>query len=150
MTTEKVIEQNPAKTTLNAFFHHVSCYIALTAEWTFDGNAREWCQDKPELLGRAQWAILRNTPNEVIITNKEVLDASEGVYSDGICSLLKLIYDNSTGPNAPEHDVFLTSMHSGSSDYLTGIKVREYIDSIGGVENVHGQNTNPGEVKGND
>lgn len=116
-----------------SFFHHTAMETAISNGWDFEQDLVQFYEqheDKEKILSGTVWEV-----KGCIVTEEDVLYASKGAITEAMyimfSTYLKGVYPASW-ERSPSPTV-LTSMHSGSSDYLFLKDVKELVDEYEGA-----------------
>ncbi|QHJ82239.1 MAG: hypothetical protein [Bacteriophage sp.] len=111
------------KITNNHFFYHLAAENAIRLDWDFETELSEVYKDKPEELDKP---VLEHASGD-ILTERDVLEASKGNVTPSFEVFFTKVYN---GVSHLDSDMaVLSSMHSGSSDYLYVKDIVEMVNS---------------------
>lgn len=106
-----------------SFFHHVAAEFAIQHGWDFEQDLSEFHKTSGADLNSPYLKFdLKDGSASAILSEGDVLEASQGNYTDNFKAFWKLIEFKE---DAPDDGVVFQSMHSGSSDYLTVSEIKE-------------------------
>lgn len=111
------------KITNNHFFYHLAAENAIRLGWDYDSDIDVAYIGKPEELDKP---VLEHASGD-ILTERDVLEASKGNVTPSFEAFFTKVYN---GVSHLDSDMaVLSSMHSGSSDYLYVKDIVEMVNS---------------------
>lgn len=110
---------------MEEFFDHYSSQFGLTLGWIFEGTYDEFVSKNERIYKSTTCLVIKNLYH---VTEWDIYQLSKGV----ICSdnALHFVRYLDTKSNTDSIQPILVSCHSGSSDYLTPKKVKEFIKHV--------------------
>jgi hypothetical protein len=111
------------KVTNNHFFYHLAAENAIRLGWDFDSDMAVAYIGKPEELEKPVLVLASGDS----LTEGDVLEASKGIVTPNLEVFFCKLHDDVSHLDSDK--VVLSSMHSGSSDYLYVKDIIEMVNS---------------------